>query len=196
MHNFVGLDGMRPQEIRDQAWFQLDRYGSARLVREAVTAVRRTKTGIGFVVESEDRVWTAAHVVLTHGYRDRLPDIHGFRECWADTIIPCPFCDGFENRDRVWGIVPSMDHELDVFPAMVQNWTGKRIVIAPNHLDVTEEQLAMLRRLDVAFHRGDITTSVSTRRSGPTSPGCGLPATSKVGWVPSSRPPPAAWPPR
>ena len=33
------------------------------------------------------------------------PDIPGFVQCWADTIIPRPFCDGYENKDRIWGIV-------------------------------------------------------------------------------------------
>ena len=26
------------------------------------------------------------------------PHIPGFIECWADSIIPCAFCDGYENR--------------------------------------------------------------------------------------------------
>ena len=59
-------------------------------------------------------------------------------------IIPCPFCDGYENRDRVWGIVPAMTHELEVFPAMVRNWTEDRLVIAPPTLEISAEHRAML----------------------------------------------------
>jgi flavin-dependent dehydrogenase len=48
------------------------------------------------------------------------PDIPGFVECWADTIIPCPFCDGYENRDRIWSIVVNSKIELDCSPKMAQ----------------------------------------------------------------------------
>ena len=67
----------------------------------------------------------AKKVVLAVGYHDVYPDIPGFVECWADTIIPCPFCDGYENRDRVWGIVVNSKVELEKFPKMAQNWTSQ-----------------------------------------------------------------------
>ena len=156
VHNFMGLDGLLPQEIRDQAWKQIAAYDTARLVRAAVTDIRRADGEADFVVEAEGSSWRAQHVVLTTGYRDLLPDIDGFRACWATTIIPCPFCDGFENRDRVWGIVPSTARELDVFPSMTRNWTSDRVVIAPRHLDVSERQRTALVDLGVELHVGDI----------------------------------------
>lgn len=156
VHNFVGLDGLLPQEIRDLAWRQIDVYQSARHVRQTVESVARSEDSDDLAVVTSAGAWRARHVVLTCGYHDVLPDIDGFRACWANTIIPCPFCDGFENRDRTWGIVASMAHELDVFPAMVRNWTDDRVVIAPNHLEITAGQRRMLHDLDVALHVGDI----------------------------------------
>lgn len=158
VHNFVGLDGLLPRQIRERAWEQIDVDRSARRVRERVVAVTRTEISDDLLVDTETERWRAHHVVLTCGYRDVLPDIDGFEQCWADTIIPCPFCDGFENRDRRWGVVPSMSRELDVFPAMVQNWTADRIVIAPRRFEITDDQRRMLDGIDVALHVGDIVT--------------------------------------
>ena len=156
VHNFVGLDGLLPREIRDQAWSQIDAYQSAQLVRAAVTTIERDEPSGGLVLSADGEQWLAREVVLACGYDDRHPPIDGFAECWADTIIPCPFCDGFENRDRVWGIVPTMAMELDYFPEMVQNWTERRLVIAPSTFDVTDDQRTMLQKLDVPLHVGDI----------------------------------------
>lgn len=156
VHNFLGLDGLLPQEIRDQAWAQIGVYDSARLESEVVTGLSRFVGSSDLVIETTGGTWRARHVILTCGYHDTLPDIDGFGECWADTIIPCPFCDGFENRDRVWGIVASMGYEIDVFPSMVQNWTADRMVIAPRHLAITAEQRSMLADLGVPLHVGDI----------------------------------------
>ncbi len=156
VHNFVGLDGLLPQQIRDRAWEQIDVYGSAQLMSDRVSAITRAPDSNDLVVETSAATWTARHVVLTCGYHDVLPDIDGFAQCWADTIIPCPFCDGYENRDRVWGIVPLMSYELDVFPSMVQNWTSERVVIVPRHIEVSEAQRSMLDQLGVPLHLGDI----------------------------------------
>ena len=46
----------------------------------------------------------AKKVILAVGYYDVYPDIPGFIECWGDTIISCPFCDGYENR-MVFGVL-------------------------------------------------------------------------------------------
>lgn len=156
VHNFVGLDGLLPSEIREQAWRQIDVYGCARLERQAVTAIGRDEASGDFLVTASEGRWRARHVVLACGYRDVYPAIEGFRESWGRSIIPCPFCDGYENRDRRWGIVASSAHELEMFPAMVQNWTADRVVIASRALEVSADQEAALARLGVPLYRGDI----------------------------------------
>ena len=60
------------------------------------------------------------------------PHIPGFIECWADSIIPCAFCDGYENRDRIWGIVVNSKMELEKLPKMAQNWTSKIKIFIPH----------------------------------------------------------------
>lgn len=156
VHNFLGLDAMLPQEIRDQAWQQIDAYDSARLVRDEVTTIRRAEGSDDLVVSTSNDEWQARQVILTCGYHDQHPDLDGFAACWGNTIIPCPFCDGYENKDRIWGIVPSMSYELDVFPHMVQNWTADRVVITPRNLEVGADQQAQLERQGVTVHQGDI----------------------------------------
>lgn len=157
VHNFLGLDGLRPREIRDQAWKQIEHYGSARPHRGRVAGIHRVDASADLLVETADGRWQARHVILACGYEDQHPPIEGFEACWADTIIPCPFCDGYENRDRLWGIVPSMSEVLDVFPAMTLNWTDRRLVIAPRSLEVTDQQRRMLDELGVLLYVGDIT---------------------------------------
>ena len=156
VHNFVGLDGLLPSEIRDRAWTQINQYQSARHVLERVDAITRADGSADLLVHTATTTWRARHVVVVCGYHDKLPDLEGFEECWGNTIIPCPFCDGYENRDRVWGIVPATAHKIDVLPAMVQNWTSDRVVIVPNSVDVTDQQSQMLDDLGIAVHVGDI----------------------------------------
>lgn len=96
-------------------------------------------------------------VVLAVGYHDVYPDIPGFIECWTDTIIPCPFCDGYENRDRIWGVVVNSKMELEKLPKMAQNWTSKiKVFLSPN-TEITTSYQNELSKLDIPIYRGVIT---------------------------------------
>ena len=125
VHNFLGLDGLLPRDIRKIAWEQIDKYDSAELRKEKIVNVTKEKDGIFVITADNEKTIRAKKVILAVGYYDVYPDIPGFIECWADTIISCPFCDGYKNRDRMWGIVVNSKMQLDLFSKMVQNWTSK-----------------------------------------------------------------------
>lgn len=159
VHNFVGLDGLTPAEIRTRAWQQIDRYGFAQHIAESVTIIERPNREANFTLRTANSTWEASHVVLACGYRDVFPKIDGFAECWASSIIPCPFCDGYENRGRIWGVViPAEAHALDVFPSLVQNWTDRWLAILPPDLELSETQAADLAARNVPVHHGTITS--------------------------------------
>src|SRR5947207_8972718 len=36
---------------------------------------------------------------------DQMPDVPGFAQGWGTSIVPCPYCDGFEVAGQHWGLV-------------------------------------------------------------------------------------------
>jgi thioredoxin reductase len=157
VHNFLGLDGLLPRDIRKIAWEQIDKYDSAELRKEKIVNVTKEKDGIFVITADNEKTIRAKKVILAVGYYDVYPDIPGFIECWADTIISCPFCDGYENRDRMWGIVVNSKMQLDLFPKMVQNWTSKiKVFISPN-IDIESSYRNELSKLNIPVYRGIIT---------------------------------------
>jgi thioredoxin reductase len=156
VHNFLGLDGLTPAEIRQQAWRQIEVYNSTELRSERVVNIQHD-TDDGFLVTGETgSSITAKHVILALGFRDIYPDIPGFMACWGDTIIPCPYCDGYENRDRVWGLVASSALALEHMPHLYRNWTPTaKIIVLPN-IAVTEEQRATFQTQGIPVHEGKI----------------------------------------
>lgn len=155
VHNFVGLDGLLPSAIREQAWGQIEVYQHAEQCEERVVDVQAH--AVGFAVHGEaGTTVTARQVVLALGYRDVYPDIPGFMECWGNTIIACPFCDGYENRDRIWGLVASSPMALQHMPQLYHNWTTEaHVIVAPN-LAVSDEQRSTLDAQSVPIHSGEI----------------------------------------
>ena len=157
VHNFLGLDGLPPPDIRRVAWEQIDRYDSAELRHERIVDIRRGDNSDFLMTNAQGDKVASRHVILAFGYHDIHPNIPGFAVCWGDTIIPCPFCDGYENRDRIWGIVGSSADEISSFPLMAQNWTSdiKVILAADTALNTAYE--AQLGELGIPIHYGAIT---------------------------------------
>jgi thioredoxin reductase len=72
-------------------------------------------------------------------------------------IIPCPFCDGYENRHRVWGVVVNSKMELEKLPKMAQNWTSKiKAFLSPN-LEIESSYENELSKIGIPVYRGIIT---------------------------------------
>lgn len=156
VHNFLGLDGLTPAEIRTQAWRQIEVYNSTELRSERVDNVQHYSRA-GFLVTCETgSSITAKHVILALGFRDVYPYIPGFMACWGDTIIPCPYCDGYENRDRVWGLVASSVLALEHMPNLYRNWTPTAKIIVLPRTAMTEAQKGALHAQGLPVHEGEI----------------------------------------
>jgi thioredoxin reductase len=191
VHGFLGLDGFLPTDFRKVAWEQIEKYHSAELRKEKIVDVNR-ENGAFFITNNNEKSVRAKKVLLAVGYHDVYPDIPGFIECWADTIIPCAFCDGYENRDRIWGVVVNSKMELEKLPKMAQNWTSKIKVFIASNMEVTTSYENELSKLDIPIHRGIITKVNHTNskvESVSFDSGEKIEADTLL-WIPSKRPSP------
>jgi thioredoxin reductase len=156
VHNLLGLDGLPPAAIRDTAWTQIAHFHSAELRHEQVRDIRKEDDERFRVTGNSGSSISAWHVVLAFGYQDVHPTLPGFSECWANTIIPCPYCDGYENRDRVWGVVASTERDAHHFPKLVRNWTADvKLLLQPGVL-IDAGYEARLIAAGTSVHRGGI----------------------------------------
>lgn len=154
VHNFLGLDGLLPAQIRERAWQQIAVYASAELRTERVRALQPAQHGFTLTLEGDTKV-EARQVILALGLRDIYPQVPGFAECWGDSIISCPYCDGYENRDRVWGLVADSAEYLAHIPLIYKNWTEQAVIIAEAGL-LDGAQRQRLARMGLSVHTGSI----------------------------------------
>lgn len=141
-HGLLGLDARTPEEVRAAVWDDLDRYGLATLRSAEVTDVARDPDG-GFRITTSgdgaaDRLW-ARHVILATGVIDEHPTIPGFAECWGRSVIHCPFCVGWENRDRAWGLVHHDPEHAIMTAGAFRAWSGDILAIVPPDIPRLDE---------------------------------------------------------
>jgi thioredoxin reductase len=106
MQGFLSRDGFPPAELLRLAREEATGYG-ANIVTGRVSDVRRTDDdALRFDVRlARGDALSARRVLIATGLRDALPDIPGVRERWGRDLLHCPYCHGYEVRDRPLGVI-------------------------------------------------------------------------------------------
>lgn len=97
IHGFLTRDGTPPTAFLKAARAELAAYGM-RPVQAAVHGIEAMADHFDVLVDG-DRVATSM-ILLATGVRDHVPDLPGVAECYGRSVHHCPYCDGWENRDR------------------------------------------------------------------------------------------------
>ncbi|PZH18045.1 thioredoxin reductase [Streptomyces sp. NTH33] len=121
MQGFLSRDGMPPAEFLAAGREEVARYG-VELVRDrAVDAVRDADGEFG-VTLAGGRTLRARHLVVATGLKDELPTVPGLAERFGRDVLHCPYCHGWEVRDRAFGVLaagPQSVHQA----LMVTQWS-------------------------------------------------------------------------
>jgi thioredoxin reductase len=121
VRNFLTREGMAPAALREVAWEQMAPYETVRSLRGRVDGLRWLD-GRWEVALSDGTARLARAVVLATGVVDEHPEIPGYAERWGRSIHHCPFCHGWEMRDRPLGAL--IDPALGVhLPRMLRGWS-------------------------------------------------------------------------
>jgi thioredoxin reductase len=99
VNGFLTRDGCTPADLRRIGERELGEYPSVEVRKVEVTDVDKVEHGFAVELAGGERVETRK-LILATGIRDDLPDIPGFHELWGHGVHHCPYCDGWENRDR------------------------------------------------------------------------------------------------
>lgn len=149
-HGFLGQDGRAPHAIMREASRQLLAYPTAEIV--SAEAVHAERDPDGFVVQlATGAMRRAKRLVLATGVRDTLPDIEGMIERWGSTVLHCPYCHGYEVRDRALGVIanhPMSAHQA----ALIPDW-GPTTYFTQGVYVPDSEQAALLAERGVSIER-------------------------------------------
>jgi thioredoxin reductase len=95
----LGYDGRPPAELYAAGRDELAAYPSIEVRSDEAVAAERS--GAGFVVElAGGGREQARRVLLATGMDYRFPDLPGIAERWGKSVFHCPFCHGWEVRER------------------------------------------------------------------------------------------------
>ena len=116
VHGLLAREGMPPGELLARGRAEVAGYGGVVVTGEVAEIAR---DAAGFEVWLGDgRSVRARRLLVTTGVVDELPDIPGLREQWGRDVVHCPYCHGWEIRDRAIGVLgtgPMSIHQAQMF---------------------------------------------------------------------------------
>ncbi len=103
VHNYLAAEGTPPAELLATGRDEVTRYGGDIVAGRVEAAAGQ---GDGFLVTLDGgRSVRARRLLVTTGLVDELPDVPGVAERWGRDVLHCPYCHGWEVRDRRVGIL-------------------------------------------------------------------------------------------
>jgi thioredoxin reductase len=160
-HNFLTHDGDRPADIAKAAKAEVLKYPTVRFLEEKAISGKAVDGGFSIALENGES-FTARKILLATGLKDVLPAIKGFAECWAISVIHCPYCHGYEVRDEKIGLLMNGDHAFD----MAKNlhlWNKDLTILTNGKSQFTAEQTEKLQSKSIMIVEDEIIEMVHVK---------------------------------
>ncbi|GAA1690371.1 NAD(P)/FAD-dependent oxidoreductase [Glycomyces endophyticus] len=153
VHGLLGREGVPPGELLAAGREEVRRYGGHIVAGRVSKALERDGA---FTVALEDgREIAARRLLVAAGVVDRLPDIPGLAERWGRNVIHCPYCHGWEHRDRAIGVIGST--HMAVHQALLfRQWTDDLVLFTHTAPEPTAEEREQLAARGVRVVEGEI----------------------------------------
>ena len=159
MHSYLGREGLPPSELTTVGREEVRSYGGE-ILAGRVSRVTRTDDDRFYVELVGGHCILARRVLAATGLVDELPDIDGLAEHWGRDVIHCPFCHGFEVRDR--RIVQIVTHPMGLHATgLFRQLSASLTVVLHDHVDVESSEFDVLRAAGVEIVEGQVSRVIT-----------------------------------
>ncbi|MFL2099851.1 NAD(P)/FAD-dependent oxidoreductase [Desemzia sp. FAM 23991] len=157
-HAFLTRDNIKPEDFRAKGRRDLLQYPTISIKKGKILSIKKTlKDSFELTTESGETFHTK-NIVLATGVKETLPNVKGIENYYGSSIFSCPFCDGWEMKDKPLVLIAESIQALHV-TKLLKNWTddlivatnGKTVfdgeqkkVLEINHIRLIEERIVEL----------------------------------------------------
>ena len=145
----LGFDQRPPAELYEAGRRELEAYPSVEYRRGTVAGGRRTDDGFVLDVDGGEQV-RARRVLLATGMQYCPPEIPGLAELWGTSVFQCPFCHGWEMRDKRLAALAAGEEAVHA-TLMLRGWTDDVVALTDGHTQLSADDERLLRAAGVTI---------------------------------------------
>ncbi|WP_028608463.1 NAD(P)/FAD-dependent oxidoreductase [Paenibacillus harenae] len=143
-HGFITRDGIEPREFRRLAHENLASYPSVTVKPDRVVAI--TPGQPGFMLRTGNGViYRSRTVILAAGLKETLPQVPGISGYYGKSLFSCPYCDGWELRDKPLAVISESAHAFHS-AKIIYNWSKDILVCTNGANSLGADQIRQLAR--------------------------------------------------
>ena len=153
-HNIYTRDGTPPAELLRIGRAQLEPY-DVRFFNARVHQVSGSQGAFRLELTSGETL-SAERLLLATGVSDDLPNVPGLRELWGKSVYTCPYCHGWEVRDKPLAVLGDGDEGYG-YARLIQNWSQNLMLITGERTTLSDDQLDDLQARGVKVAEASVT---------------------------------------
>lgn len=152
-HGFITRDGVDPQEFKRIGHAELAKYPDVEIQKQRVVRVYK-EDGLFHLEAGNGERFEAKRIILAMGFKEVLPDVERVAEFYGKSLFSCPFCDGWEMRDKAL-VVISDNEAASHMVKVASNWT-EDLIYCTNGRQLLEEEKSLLESRGIQIYEEKI----------------------------------------
>ena len=123
IHNYLTRDDILPALFLEIAIQETKKYKVKRSKREVVN-ILKVRNNLFKVIDKKGMAYFSKKLLIATGLRDILPDVEGITEMYGKSVFHCPYCDGWESRNKKIGIYGQNKNGTDLAVSL-KTWSSQ-----------------------------------------------------------------------
>lgn len=153
MHGYLTRDGVKPLEFLRLGSEELKEYDISKQQMDIQQVIPK---GNGFeVTSSEGDVFYSRKILLATGIKDIIPLVEGIDEFYGSSVFHCPYCDGWEVRDKRLAVYARGKAAL-ALSISLKTWSPDVVLCSDGLARLTREDKKILEKHEVGIYTGRI----------------------------------------
>lgn len=149
-HGFLTRDGITPDKFREVGRSDLQKYPTITIQNDRVQSINQLGEHSFKLVTLTGKTVHTKNIVLATGLKETLPDVKNIEQFYGNSIFSCPFCDGWEMKDRSLVLIMENTQAFHLVK-LLKNWTDD-LVLATNGqywLDDQQKEILELNNISI-----------------------------------------------
>ncbi|WP_162056062.1 NAD(P)/FAD-dependent oxidoreductase [Pontibacter pamirensis] len=153
MNGFLTSDGAKPGEFIQKGREELVKYGVE--LKDLEVASATYSKGQFVVNDADGTVYHSRKLLLATGLKDILPEVEGLEAFYGTTVHHCPYCDGWESRDKAIAVYGKDRSGIGQALAM-KNWSADVTLFTDGTDELQRADLELLEANEVKVEKEKI----------------------------------------
>ncbi|MGK5740652.1 FAD-dependent oxidoreductase [Micromonospora sp. URMC 103] len=153
VHNYLSREGTAPGELLAAGRAEVTGYGG-QVVTGRVEAAARDGGDFTLTLDG-GRTVRARRLLVATGLVDELPDVPGLAQRWGRDVLHCPYCHGWEVRDRRIGVLatgPTGVHQAQMW----RQWSPHVLLLHHGAPPLTADEAEQLAAREIPVVDGPV----------------------------------------